>query len=172
MIQYCPLQTFQHWHPFLIPLILRQCIGNRRMTNRCFNPINEIYFALTLFVDDTESHPSWECVVILLIEVKATLIARFMGLTWGPPGADRTQVGPCWPHELSYLGAVHSWYLVVSLLPWTQKKTPHSSPIRARYGVFSVSSGSEQSLCFLPFVWCSISRYIRPRYIGSLQYLQ
>ena len=23
-----------------------------------------------------------------------SLIARFMGLTWGPPGADRTQVGP------------------------------------------------------------------------------
>ena len=25
---------------------------------------------------------------------KATLIARFMGPTWGPSGADRTQVGP------------------------------------------------------------------------------
>ena len=25
-----------------------------------------------------------------------TLIARFMGPTWGPPGADRTQVGPMW----------------------------------------------------------------------------
>ena len=32
-----------------------------------------------------------------------TLIARFMGPTWGPSGADRTQVGPCWPHELCYL---------------------------------------------------------------------
>ena len=27
-----------------------------------------------------------------------------MGPTWGPSGADRTQVGPCWPHELCYLG--------------------------------------------------------------------
>ena len=27
------------------------------------------------------------------------LIARFMGPTWGPPGAFRTQMGPCWPHE-------------------------------------------------------------------------
>ena len=25
-----------------------------------------------------------------------TLIARFMGPTWGPPGADRTQLGPMW----------------------------------------------------------------------------
>ena len=24
------------------------------------------------------------------------MIARFMGPTWGPPGADRTQVGPMW----------------------------------------------------------------------------
>ena len=27
---------------------------------------------------------------------RTTLIARFMGPTWGPPGADRTQVGPMW----------------------------------------------------------------------------
>ena len=36
-----------------------------------------------------------------------SLIAKFMGPTWGPPGADRTcqpQVGPCWPHEPCYLG--------------------------------------------------------------------
>ena len=31
-----------------------------------------------------------------------------MGPTWGPSGADRTQVGPCWPHELCYLGCVKS----------------------------------------------------------------
>ena len=29
---------------------------------------------------------------------------RFMGPTWDPSGADRTQVGPCWPHELCHLG--------------------------------------------------------------------
>ena len=27
-----------------------------------------------------------------------------MGPTWGPSGADRTQVGPCWPHGPCYLG--------------------------------------------------------------------
>ena len=35
---------------------------------------------------------------------KPPLIARFMGPTWSPSVADRTQVGPCWPHELCYLG--------------------------------------------------------------------
>ena len=28
--------------------------------------------------------------------VITSLIAGFMGPTWGPPGADRTQVGPMW----------------------------------------------------------------------------
>ena len=36
----------------------------------------------------------------------AALIAKFMGPASGPSGADRTQVGPCWPHELCYLGLV------------------------------------------------------------------
>ena len=33
-----------------------------------------------------------------------TLIARFMGPTWGPPAADRTQVGPILPREPCSLG--------------------------------------------------------------------
>ena len=33
-----------------------------------------------------------------------TLIARFVGPTWGPSGADRTQMGPMLAHELYYLG--------------------------------------------------------------------
>ena len=35
---------------------------------------------------------------------KHTLITRFMGPTWGPPGADRTQVGPMLAHGPCYLG--------------------------------------------------------------------
>ena len=39
--------------------------------------------------------------------VTPSLIAMFMGPTWGPPGADRTQVGaPYWPHEPCYLGCL------------------------------------------------------------------
>ena len=33
-----------------------------------------------------------------------TTWARFIGPTWGPSGADRTRVAPCWPHELCSLG--------------------------------------------------------------------
>ena len=36
--------------------------------------------------------------------LKPPLITRIMGPTWGPPGADRTQGAPCWPHEPCYLG--------------------------------------------------------------------
>ena len=38
------------------------------------------------------------------VKITHSLTARFMGPTWGPSGADRTQVGPCWPHGLCYLG--------------------------------------------------------------------
>ena len=38
-------------------------------------------------------------------------IARFMGPTWGPSGADRTQVGPMLSHEICYLGCVQ-------YIPW------------------------------------------------------
>ena len=37
------------------------------------------------------------------------LIARLVGPTWGPSGAGRTQVAPCWPHELCYLGLFDDW---------------------------------------------------------------
>ena len=30
--------------------------------------------------------------------------SEVQGPTWGPSGADKTQVGPCWPQELCYLG--------------------------------------------------------------------
>ena len=34
------------------------------------------------------------CIYFSGIKMMSTLIARFMGPTWGPSGADRTQVGP------------------------------------------------------------------------------
>ena len=36
--------------------------------------------------------------------VTEPLKARFMGPTWGPSGADRTQVGPMLAHEICSLG--------------------------------------------------------------------
>ena len=70
-------------------------------------------------------------VTALSVQQSTALIARFMGPTWGPPGADRTQVGPmlapwtmlsgslflkinskenikaphCWP----YMRGIHQW---------------------------------------------------------------
>ena len=51
------------------------------------------------------------------------LIAKFMGPTWGPSGADRIQVGPCWPQELCYLGRFCQWLGMVSAIG----KTTHMS---------------------------------------------
>ena len=36
------------------------------------------------------------------------LIARFMGPTWGPPGATGPRWAPCWPHEPYYLVTTRS----------------------------------------------------------------
>ena len=33
-----------------------------------------------------------------------SLIARFMGPIWGPPGPTGPRWAPCWPHEPRYLG--------------------------------------------------------------------
>ena len=46
-----------------------------------------------------------------------TLIARFMGPSWGPSGADRTQAAPCWPHELCYLGILDMSLKITILVP-------------------------------------------------------
>ena len=40
----------------------------------------------------------------LSLTLTTSLIARFMGPTWGPSGADRTQMGPMLAHELWCLG--------------------------------------------------------------------
>ena len=81
----------------------------------------------TSFNEHSSSHKILHSFAVL------SLVARFMGPTWGPSGADRTQMGPllapwtllsglfchgahlgrtgprwapCWPHELCYLGIV------------------------------------------------------------------
>ena len=54
-------------------------------------------------------YPIWQRNTIMRqVTEQVSLIARFMGLTWGPSGTDRTQVDPCWPHEHCYL-RYHSW---------------------------------------------------------------
>ena len=52
--------------------------------------------------------PQFVCIYVCSDRMPS-LIARFMGPSWGPSGADKTQVGPCWPHELCYLGCVIRW---------------------------------------------------------------
>ena len=43
--------------------------------------------------------------------------ARFMEPTWGPPGADRTQVGPVWAPWKLLSGNGHISVLIVSIMP-------------------------------------------------------
>ena len=46
------------------------------------------------------------------ISCPMSLIARFMGPTWGPPGADRTQVGPMWATWTLLSGMFLCWEMI------------------------------------------------------------
>ena len=69
--------------------------------------------------------------VIIDTPCKVTLIERFMGPTWGPPGANRTQVGPMlapWTLQYGYAFIV-SWVPLfnhngaqIKLFGWTKVK--------------------------------------------------
>ena len=51
---------------------------------------------------------------------RLSLLARLMGPKWDPPGADRTQVGPCWPHEPCYL-SIPDTHKGLTTKPWRQQ---------------------------------------------------
>ena len=73
-----------------------------------------------------------------------TLIARFMGPTWGLPGADRTQVGPMWATwtllsglyasiNLIIIGSGYAlWLLIAKTMP--QLWPVNNGPLGAHFG--------------------------------------
>ena len=68
-----------------------------------------------------------------------------------------------------------NWYSVLSIYRGhfslkISRKTLHSSPVRARYGVPFVNSKFGGSFITVIVVLCTSSCYIWPRYIESLQY--
>ena len=67
-------------------------------SNSAINPV--IYAGLN------ENFKRGEWTITYMVWNMLPLIARFMGPTWSPSGADRTQVGPMLAHELCYLGHV------------------------------------------------------------------
>ena len=78
--------------------------------------------------------------------IEPSLIVRFMGPTWGPTGADRTQVGaqvgptgprwaPCWPHELCYL-----WCFPALPSAISRNNAGNSSWTRLRQNLFGYRS--------------------------------
>ena len=75
-------------------IIIHHSIGHRRrfwcVDNGMYMPMNRTFYIayFTKDVNPSLSKPPWKFNSGL-----ATLIARRMGPTWGPPGADRTQVG-------------------------------------------------------------------------------
>ena len=66
-------------------------------------------FNQTLFFSHYTGHH--KCSLVLSsFHNKSTQIARFMGPTWGPPGDDRTQVGPMLAPWTLLSGQTNYWY--------------------------------------------------------------
>ena len=73
------------------------------------------------------------------------LIARFMGPTWGPPGADRTQVGPMLAPWTLLSGSC-----TVTVL-WNDVKSRPNSCISLKKEIDNSSSWRKQIICIIIF---------------------
>ena len=82
----------------------------------------------TMYVHDKQFLPSMDCHFYVYFNKhrkyhsherrnSSSLIARFMGPIWVPPGAD-TRCDPCGPREHCYLGYLLSPYLKPFLYSW------------------------------------------------------
>ena len=131
---WCQLVVSVTWH--LLLNIFHCCSNYIFVTlrfakeNDCFRVYGTIFSHSSLNKDIVQSNPlvcfiqtsysrhQLYCSLFFIprfndVEVGA-LIARFMGPTWGPSGADRTQVGPMLAPELCYLGDYTGFTLSVA----------------------------------------------------------
>ena len=89
--------------------VVRSCIYNERSYNNNKTKHNKTVCIFYVIYYIPRNHYRWEwrylsCTRLLRALLLTPLIARFIGPTWGPSGADRTQVAPYWPREFCYLG--------------------------------------------------------------------
>ena len=94
------------------------------------------------------------------------LIARFIGPTWGPYGADRTQVGPMLAPWTSLFGMTHYWTSVRSIYqsPWL----PSKSSVLHSFGVFVCLSRKQlpnlqNCLCWVVLISYTLTLALRHR---------
>ena len=63
-------------------------------------------------------------------------------------------------------------YNAVNFITYIHKKTPHGSPVRARYGVSFVDSASDWYYVSVPAIINAKSYHIGPRHNGTRLYMQ
>ena len=97
-----------------------QCVFRRRTNTVCYILYNKGYIkqAFARYMPDKWGH----------IVGVSTLIARFMGPTWGPSGANRTQVGPMlapwtllsgqWPPFVTLQDELGAGRISIMRVPW------------------------------------------------------
>ena len=82
----------------------------------------------------------------------------------------------CWPVRVHSLRTtpppftVRCRYDAINFIKKYSQKTPHSSPVRARYGASFVDSASDWYSASVPAMIYAISCYIWPRYNGTRLY--
>ena len=92
------------------------------------------------------------------VSTTTTLIARFMGPTWGQPGADRTQVGPMWATWTLLSGDISFFYTLLcggAIIPSHYRSDP-DIPIFLRSG----------SHAFDPIVFLLKLHFLRVIYVN------
>ena len=85
-----------------------------------------------------------------------SLIARFMGPTWDPPGANKTRWTPCWPHEICYLGSHTYKELQLGHHYHSDDPVPNAKP---SMGIAHTMWFKKPSLTFPKFQSISITYY-------------
>ena len=87
----------------------------------------------------------------------ASLIARFMGPTWGPAGADRTQVGPM----------LATWTMLSGLVQDRSSNGDCSFALSRRYAIYKFVETSGRTLIFLKFVYASFTYLTQIKFAKS-----
>ena len=76
------------------------------------------------------------CPILLLLISWKSLIGRFMGPTWGPSGADRTQVGPMLAPWTSLSGMLSTLLALCEGNPPFPGNASHKVSVKHSIGVF------------------------------------
>ena len=108
--------------------------------------------------------------VRLLPKWLASLKSRFMGLTWGLSGADRTQVGPMWAPWTSLSGMFEHWTALVLVRMHAQRSLTYMWFYKSRKirMTFDIATYTGLYFSFFNDICFIVNRNFRPRFSKNI----